>query len=120
MNLSGHFSSTSEGDAPLQGIVRRRYWAGCRVIELLQVETRIGNDKSASVHECVRSNRYDLLGGMSLDENRGFREPAPTASPELTSGSLLGCRQFFLNPVKFRWAFRQGVRPIAERSPCLH
>jgi hypothetical protein len=33
----------------------------------------ISNGKSASVHECVRSNRYDLLG-TSVDENWAFLE----------------------------------------------
>lgn len=49
---------------------------------------RIGTDKSAGVHECVRSNRYDLLG-MSLDENRAFLEVTPTGPAKSTFGSSL-------------------------------
>ena len=36
---------------------------------------RIGTEKSATVHECLRSNRHDFLG-MSLDENRASHELA--------------------------------------------
>jgi len=39
---------------------------------------RTGTEKSASVYDCVRCNRHDVLG-MSLDENR-FSMTVPSQS----------------------------------------